>query len=87
MGLHSKVRFVIYPKGNDRTEQMRDIIAHAVDLFNRVRSVYCPDQPVITRKYARHLSLTTTFVGFSDEEVFGILAREAVRQQRILGKF
>ena len=76
MGLHSRVRFVIYPQGNDRTEQMRDIIARAVDLFYRVQPVYCPDEPVITRKYARHLSLTVTFVGFSDDEVFGMVARE-----------
>ena len=86
MGLHSKTRYVIYPQGNDRTEQMRDIIARAVDLFYRVQPVYCPDEPVITRKYARHLSLTVTFVGFSDDEVFGMVAREAVRQRRILKK-
>ena len=27
MGLHSRVRFVIQPQGNNRTEQMRDNIA------------------------------------------------------------
>ena len=85
MGLHSKTRYVIYPQGNDRTEQMRDIIVRAVDLFNRVQPVFCPDEPVITRKYARHISLTITFIGFSDDEVFKIVAREAVRQRRILG--
>jgi len=85
MGLHSRTRYVIYPQGNNRTEQMRDIIARAVYLFNAVRPMFCPDEPVITRKYARHLSLTTTFFGFSDDEVFDILAREAVRQRRILG--
>ena len=84
MGLHSRVRFVIQPQGNNRTEQMRDIIDRAVYLFYAVRPQFCPDKPVITRKYARHLSLTTTFIGFSDEEVFEILAREAVRQRRIL---
>ena len=70
---------MIYPQGNDCTEQMRDIIARAVDLFDRVQPIFCPDEQVITRKYARHLSLTVTFVGFSDEEVFGVVAREAVR--------
>ena len=85
MGLHSKTRYVIHLQGKDRTEQMRDIIARAVDLFNAVRPMFCPDEPIITRKYARHLSLTTTFFGFSDDEVFDILAREAVRQRRILG--
>jgi len=78
MGLHSRTRYVIYPQGNDRTEQMRDIIARAVDLFYRVQPVYCPDEPVITRKYARDLSLTITFIRFSDDEVFKIVAREAV---------
>ena len=86
MGLHSKTRYVIYPQGNDRTEQMRDLIARAVDLFRRVQPVYCPHEAVITRKYARHLSLTVTFVGFTDEEVFRIVAREAVRQRRNWGR-
>lgn len=36
MGLHNRTRYVIYPQGNDRTEQMRDIIARAVYLFNAV---------------------------------------------------
>ena len=84
MGLHSKVRFIIHPQGKDRTEQTRDIIARAVDLFYRVQPVYCPDEAVITRKYARHLSLTTTFVGFSDKEVFQIIAREAERNRKIM---
>jgi len=83
MGLHTKVRYVIQPQGNDRTEQMRDIIVRAVELFDRVRPVLCPHEPVITHKYARHLSLTLTFVGFSEEEVFRILTREVVRQRRI----
>ena len=78
MGLHTKVRYVIQPQGNDRTEQMRDIIARAVDLFDRVQPVFCPEEPCITRKFARHVSLTVTFVGFSDDEVFKIVAREAV---------
>ena len=56
MGLHSKTRFILYPQGTDRTEQMRDIIGRAVDLFDRVRPVFCPDEKVITRKFARHLS-------------------------------
>ena len=30
MGLHSRVRYVIQPQGNNRTEQMRDIIDRAV---------------------------------------------------------
>ena len=85
MGLHSKTRYVIYPQGNDRTEQMRDIIARAVDLFDRVKPVYCPHEVIITRKYARHLSLTVTFVGFTDKEVFRMVAREAVRQRRNWG--
>ena len=84
MGLHSKTRYVIQPQGNDRKEQMRDIIDRAVDLFDRVQPIYCPDEPVITHKYARHLCLTVTFIGFSDEEVFEIVAREVVRRKRIL---
>lgn len=78
MGLHSKTRYVIHLQGKDRTEQMRDLILRAVYLFNAVRPMFYPDEPVITRKYARHLSLTVTFVGFSDDEVFKIVAREAV---------
>ena len=78
MGLHSRTRYVIYPQGNNRTEQMRDIIARAVDLFDRVQPVFCPEEPCMTRKFARHVSLTVTFVGFSDDEVFKIVAREAV---------
>ena len=84
MGLHSRVRYVIHPQGNNRTEQMRDLILRAVDLFDRVQPVFCPEEPCITRKFARHVSLTVTFVGFSDDEVFGMVAREAVRQRRIL---
>lgn len=84
MGLHSKTRYVIQPQGNDRTEQVRDIINRAVDLFYRVQPVYCPDEAVITRKYARHLSLTVTFVGFSDEDVFRIVAREAERNRKVM---
>ena len=30
MGRHSRVRYVIQPQGNNRTEQMRDIIDRAV---------------------------------------------------------
>ena len=41
MGLHNRVRFVIQPQGNDRAEQMRDIIARAVDLFYAVRPQPC----------------------------------------------
>ena len=84
MGLHSKTRYVIQPQGNDRTEQVRDIINRAVDLFYRVQPVDCPDEAVITRKYARHLSLTVTFVGFSDEDVFRIVAREAERNRKVM---
>ena len=86
MALHSKTRYVIQPKGADRAEQMKDIIHRAVDLFDRVQPVFCPEEPCITRKFARHVSLTVTFVGFSDDEVFKIVAREAVRQRRILKK-
>lgn len=84
MGLHSKTRYVIHLQGKDRTEQMRDLILRAVDLFDRVQPVFCPEEPCMTRKFARHVSLTVTFVGFSDDEVFKIVAREAVRQRRIL---
>ena len=86
MGLHSKTRYVIHLQGKDRTEQMRDLILRVVDLFDRVQPVFCPEEPCMTRKFARHVSLTVTFVGFSDDEVFKIVAREAVRQRRILKK-
>lgn len=84
MGLHSRTRYVIYPQGTDRTEQMRDIIDRAVDFFHRAKPFYCPHEPVITHKFARHLSLTVTFAGFTDEEVFQLLKREAIRQRRML---
>ena len=63
MGLHSKTRYVIHLQGKDRTEQMRDLILRAVDLFDRVQPVFCPEEPCMTRKFARHVSLTVTFVG------------------------
>jgi len=85
MALHSKTRYVIQPKGADRAEQMKDIIHRAVDLFDRVRPVFCPHEVVITRRFARYLSLTVTFVGFTDNEVFRIVVREVIRQRRILG--
>lgn len=85
MGLHSKTRYVIQPQGADRAEQMKDIIHRAVDLFDRVGPVFCPDELVITRRFARYLSLTVTFVGFTDNEVFRIVVREVIRQRRIMG--
>ena len=83
MGLHSRTRYVIYPQGTNRTEQMKDIIARAVYLFDRVLPVICPHEPVITHKFARNVSLTLTFVGFTDEEVLQLLTREVIRQKRI----
>ena len=84
MGLHSKTRYVIHLQGKDRTEQMRDLILRAVDLFDRVQPVFCPEEPCMTRKFARHVSLTVTFVGFTDEEVFLLVAKEAERRKKIL---
>ena len=85
MGLHSRTRYVIQPQGKDRTGQMRDIIDRAVFLFDRVQPVYCPDDVIITRKYARHLSQTLTFTGFTDDEVSRLVAREAERRRKVLG--
>ena len=84
MGLHSKVRYEIYPQGTNRSEQIKDIINRSVYLFDRVQPIYCPNEHVINHKFARHLSLTVTFVGFTDKEVFQLLAREVIRQKRIL---
>ena len=84
MGLHSKTRYVIHLQGKDRTEQMRDLILRAVDLFDRVQPVFCPEEPCITRKFARHVSLTVTFAGFTDEEVFLLVSKEAERRKKIL---
>ena len=83
MGLHSRTRYVIHPQGKDRTEQMRDIISRAVWLFDRVQPILCPEENVITHKFARHVSLTVTFAGFTDDEVFQLLTREVIRQKRI----
>lgn len=83
MGLHSKTRYVIQPQGADRKEQVRDIIRCAVDLFERVQPVFCPGSLLMTRRFARYLSLTVTFTGFTDEEVFRIVTREVVRRHRM----
>ena len=84
MGLHSRVRYVIQPQGNNRTEQMRDIIDRAVYLFYAVRPQFCPDKQSMTRKFAKWASRSITFIGFTDDEVFQLLNREAIRQARIL---
>ena len=73
MGLHSRVRFVIHPQGNNRTEQMKDIIGRAVYLFYAVRPQFCPDKQSIT------------FIGFTDDEVFDILKKEAERRKKVMG--
>ena len=69
MGLHSRVRYVIQPQGNNRTEQMRDIIDRAVYLFYAVRPQFCPDKQSMTCKFARWASRCITFIGFTDDEV------------------
>ena len=84
MGLHSRVRFVIHPQGNNRTEQMKDIIGRAVYLFYAVRPQFCPDKQSITRRFAKWASRSITFIGFTDDEVFQLLNRESIRQARIL---
>ena len=85
MGLHSRVRFVIHPQGNNRTEQMKDIIGRAVYLFYAVRPQFCPDKQSITCKFARWTSRSITFIGFTDDEVFDILKKEAERRKKVMG--
>lgn len=84
MGLHSKARYVIYPQGSTRAEQAKDIIHQAVDLYDKVKSVFSPKEVVITHRFARYLSLTVTFYGFTEEDVFSILVREVKRRRRIM---
>ena len=38
----------------------------------------------MTWKFARFVSLTCTFPGFTDEEVYDVLTREVIRRKRIL---
>lgn len=88
IGLHPTVRYVIYPIGENREDWIQYIIEVAEDLYEvlrkHVRQKGRPQSEVMTRKYARFVSNSLIFVGFSDKEVFTILAKEADRIRKAL---
>lgn len=49
-----------------------------------MRPVIAPDELVMTWKFARFVSLTFTFEGFTDEEVFDVLKKEVNRRKKVL---
>lgn len=87
MGLHSKVRYNVVPQGANRTAQERSIAATAIGMHTALRPFLYPDEGDtphgMTRKFARFLSKSFTFEGFTDEEVYCILAREMDRHRKM----
>lgn len=55
-----------------------------VYLIESMRPVIAPDEQVMTWKFARFVSLTFTFEGFTDEEVFDVLKKEVNRRKKVL---
>ena len=79
MGLHSKVRCEIMLKGKTSVEQADEIVRFTEELY---RFIYeynyhgkIPIPLTITQKFARFVSKSFNFLGYSDDEVFKFIDR------------
>ena len=80
MGLHSKVRYEIVFKSENRITQKDEIEKFATGLydfiFDFIDQSSCPRME-ITQKLARFISRAFTFVGYEDDEIYSILLKIA----------
>ena len=80
MGLHSKVRYVIKFKSENRMAQKDEIEQFATGLydfiFDFIEQKGVPRME-ITQKLARFVSRAFTFVGYEDDEIYSILSKIA----------
>ena len=80
MGLHSKVRYEIVFKSENRITQKDEIEKFATGLYDFIfdfidQSSY--PRMEITQKLARFISRAFTFVGYEDDEIYSILSKIA----------
>ena len=80
MGLHSKVRYEIVFKSENRITQKDEIEKFATGLYDFIfdfidQSSY--PRMEITQKFARFVSRAFTFVGYEDDEIYSILSKIA----------
>ena len=80
MGLHSKVRYEIVFKSENRITQKDEIEKFATGLYDFIfdfidQSSY--PRMEITQKLARFISRAFTFVGYEDNEIYSILSKIA----------
>ena len=79
MGLHSKVRCEIMLKGKTSVEQADEIVRFTEELYrfiysyNHLGKISIP--LTITQKFARFVSKSFNFPGYSDDEVFKFIDR------------
>ena len=79
MGLHSKVRCEITLKGKTRVKQADEIVRFTEELYRFIYSYNhlgkIPIPLTITQKFARFVSKSFNFPGYSDDEVFKFIDR------------
>ena len=79
MGLHSKARYEIQLKSKMRMEQADEIVRFTEELYRFIYSYNhlgkIPIPLTVTQKFARFVSKSFNFPGYSDDEVFKFIDR------------
>ncbi len=85
MGLHSRIRYVIKFKSENRLEQEDEIVQFATKLYDFIFDFIYTDGSGsldVTRKFARFISKIFTFKGFEDDEIYRILIKSVDRVRK-----
>ena len=80
MGLHSRVRYVIKFKSENRMEQKDEIKQFATGLYDFIFDLIVQNnfpRMELTQKFARFVSKYFTFIGYEDNEIYNILLKIA----------
>ena len=80
MGLHSRVRYVIKFKSENRMEQKDEIKQFATGLYDFIFDLIVQNnfpRMELTQKFARFVSKYFTFIGYEDDEIYNILLKIA----------
>lgn len=85
MGLHSRVRYVIKFKSENRLEQEDEIVQFATKLYDFIFDFIYTDGREnfdFTKKFARFISKAFTFKGYEDDEIYSILIKSVDRVRK-----
>lgn len=86
MGLHSTVRCEVKLKGNNQSEQIAHLISFAEELYAFINRFNhdgeAPETVFYTQKFARFVSKSFKFFGYSDDEIFQFMDRSIDRMRK-----